>query len=358
MSAKRFGMASMVAFALLASAAVKAGESYLAKGMYEANFGASYTNLEVDDFDVHMLTGQGDLAYFLTDEISLGLGVMGAYLMDAGDVDDDGYLIGTELKLRYHFPAINCMVPYVGIHGGYVYMDAAGADDDGWSYGAHAGVKFPITANVFFDTQLRYTWVNLDDTDVDMELLQVVAGVSYYFGEGANVQFGGSAEPGPYEAGDMEFGFAGTYTYAKIEPDGADDESTDANVFYAQGKAAYFVTDTVSVGLAATGLYMPEASDVADDVLLIGGELSADYNFAGLGRIVPYLGLHGGYAYAEAGGMEYLWTYGAHGGAKYLITDSVFVDAQLRYTEYDYSNDDVDVDIDTIQVLVGLGFRL
>jgi len=358
MSTKRSGfvwVSPVVAIALLMGVMSQAGEAFQSKGMWEAGGSASWNKLDVDGMDAYFLTGQGEVAYFLTDGLSLGAGVMGAYLFDEGDVDEDATLLGLEVNLRYHLPAIGCAVPYVGIHGGWAYLDAGGDTDDGLMYGAHAGLKFPIAANVFFDTQVRYTMFEMDEAEMDLDTLQVLFGIRYYFGEGANASGGASDEPAPYEAGDIELAFAGSYSWATMDTGGDDVETHTIN---AVGNAAYFVTDAISVGLGATGMYIIDAGDQDEDTLLLGTELTADYHFCGLGRLVPYLGLHGGYSYMTTGESEYLWTYGAHGGVKYLVTDTVFVNAQLRYTELEFGDSDIDIDVNALQAMFGIGFRL
>ena len=358
MSTKRSGsvwVSRVAVIALLMGIVSQAGEAFQSKGMYEAGFGATWTKLDVDGMDAHFLVGQADLSYFLTDGLSLGAGIVGAYLVDAADIEEDAALLGLEVNLRYHLPAIGCAVPYVGIHGGWAYMEAGDDTDDGLMYGAHAGIKYPITANVFFDTQVKYTIFEMDEAELDLDTLQVLFGIRYYFGEGANASAGGGAEPAPYEAGDIELSFAGGYNWTTTDTGGDDQDSHTIN---ASGNAAYFVTDAISVGVGALGMYVIDAGDVDEDTLLIGAELSADYHFCGLGRLVPYLGLHGGYGYITTGESEHMWEYGAHGGVKYLVTDTVFINAQLRYTKFDLDDNDIDVDLDATQAMVGLGFRL
>jgi opacity protein-like surface antigen len=359
MCAKRIKTTLCAAAVLLACGTMaQAGEGFLAKGMYEAGVSGAYTKLDISGFDAHFLYGQGDLSYFVTDQISVGGTLWGAYLFHAGDVPFDASLLGLEANVRYHLPAIGSAIPYVGLHGGWLNADINDSSQDAFEYGAHAGMKFPITANVFFDTQVKYTRFDLDDLDIDADLFQLVLGIRYYFGEGADVSTNTkSAQPRPFQVGDIELGFGGSYNYASIDVD--DSGTLQGNLFWGQGNVSYYVTDQISVGVNAMGIYLADAADVTEDIFLGGTELMLRYNFSGLCRFVPYVGIHGGYLYADMGNeTEYAWEYGAHGGVKYLLTDTVFFDTQLRYTELDLGNDNIDVDIDALQFMVGIGFRL
>ncbi|MDX9979409.1 MAG: hypothetical protein RBU25_05085, partial [Lentisphaeria bacterium] len=88
--------------------------------MYEVGFTGGYAKLDISGFDVHLLMGMGDVSYFVTDNLSLGVSVAGGYIADAGDMPFDGNLLGLEANARYHFPIFCRALPYVGLHAGYM----------------------------------------------------------------------------------------------------------------------------------------------------------------------------------------------------------------------------------------------
>jgi opacity protein-like surface antigen len=283
---------------------------------------------------------------------------------DARDMPFDGNLLGLEANARYHFPIFCRALPYVGLHAGYMRAELDDVSGDGIEYGAHAGVKFPVTANVFFDTQIRYTRADSSDMEMEADILMALFGFRYYFGEGADMNAQAAAEPRPFAAGDVELSAMGGYMFGSLADDNSS-EDFEGHIILATGQMAYWLTDAITVGIGALGMYIPQAGDAGDmmgddDAMLVGAELRGNYHFVNFGSFVPYVGLHGGAAYAVLGDTDSqtAFEYGAQVGFKYLLTDTVFIDTQVRHTRFDFDESDMNIDANATLAMVGLGFRL
>jgi len=157
------------------------------------------------------------------------------------------------------------------------------------------------------------------------------------------------AAPQGFTRGDWLLGFAGSYTRLSVE-----DESI--NLFSGQIDASYFVMDNASIGLNTVGLIAD--TDVTDTLWALGLEPNLRYYFQNASSFTPYVGIHGGWTHLDAGdiGDTDVWTYGAHGGILVPLTESAYFDAALKWTEWELE-DDFDLDLDTLQVLIGLKVR-
>lgn len=135
--------------------------------------------------------------YFLTDQVSAG-----ANLMINGNKDkyDDGttssdVTAGIDLNAKYHFifSKGQTVVPYLGLQGGWINMaiksEGESASGSAGSYGGMGGVKFFITENVSFNTELNYRKYTVGFTyglaEVTSKIndVKLLFGLSYYFGK-------------------------------------------------------------------------------------------------------------------------------------------------------------------------------
>ena len=136
-------------------------------------------------------------SYFLTDQVSAG-----ANLMINGNKDkyDDGttssdLTAGIDLNAKYHFifSKGQTVVPYLGLQGGWINMaiksEGESASGSAGSYGGMGGVKFFITENVSFNTELNYRKYTVGFTyglaEVTSKIndVKLLFGLSYYFGK-------------------------------------------------------------------------------------------------------------------------------------------------------------------------------
>ncbi len=140
--------------------------------------------------------------YFITDAFSLGLAWEGNTSTYTDDNDDDDTSGQTffELTARYHFNIDKDnetpVVPYIGLHGGLVtYYDTKenwetgeqeSVTSNGNHYGAHAGLKFFLSENTSFNTELKYSKYSVDFDDFGVEYdedsLKLFFGITYAFG--------------------------------------------------------------------------------------------------------------------------------------------------------------------------------
>lgn len=138
-------------------------------------------------------------SYFLTDQISAGANLM---VNGTKTKYDDGATIsdtttGIDLNAKYHFifSKGQTVVPYLGLQGGWLEMstkskDYGSASGSAGSYGGMGGVKFFITENVSFNTELNYRKYNvtfdygsLFEGKDKINDLKLLFGLSYYFGK-------------------------------------------------------------------------------------------------------------------------------------------------------------------------------
>ena len=145
-------------------------------------------------------------------------------------------------------------------------------------------------------------------------------------------------------AGDWLVGFSGSYSYIS---EGGD----SLNLFTANVDASYFFKDNMSLGLNTFGIFVPSSGDVEDSAYAIGLEPNFRYYFPSDSAYRPYVGVHGGFAYLDAGDeSEAIGTYGLHVGMLVPIGETSYFNAELKWTEFETS-DDVDLDLTTVQVL-------
>jgi outer membrane protein W len=160
---------------------------YSAKDV-EIGFSGGYHRVHASDSDdsatLNIVTIAADGSYFITPNLSLGLGTVFFYLpeMDYDGEDVSAFLGGLEANVRYHYQIKNYLIPYVGAHVTYglAWADFDGDDstEDFWTYGPQLGIKIPINDHVYFDAQAKYTVFELDWLDsVDLDTFQVLLGL-------------------------------------------------------------------------------------------------------------------------------------------------------------------------------------
>jgi len=152
-----------------AFAGTKAGDT-------EVGVQFSFINVSVDDFDIDTIIVAGKVGVFITDALSLGVAATGLTIsFDDGDFTQ----LAIELEPNYHFNNTANVVPYAGIHTGVSIAESDDYDSSELSYGPQVGIKSFLSESTALDTQLRYTFTEVDDTDVDIFELRI--GLNIYF---------------------------------------------------------------------------------------------------------------------------------------------------------------------------------
>lgn len=165
-----------------------------------------------------------------------------------------------------------------------------------------------------------------------------------------------SADDGQYFGkGDFELGLSGSYNYVDLEMNG---QSETIDFFYADLGGSYYLLDNFSVGISTVWFYLPKVEGFEAYALGVEGNLR--YHYQVNKHIVPYIGAHAGYYYADAeidGTSEddHINSYGVHAGFKVPINDHVFFDTQLKWTDYDMPWDTID--LTSTRVLFGLNIK-
>jgi hypothetical protein len=159
----------MVFGASSAFAGTKAGDK-------EVGVQFSFMNVSFDSSDVDLVIVAGKFGWFLSDAISLGVTGSG---VSVGMDGEDTTQLAVEFEPNYHFNTAASVVPYAGIHTGLAIVEGDGYDSTELSYGPQGGIKSFLNENTALDTQLRYTFTDVDGTDVDIFELRV--GLNIYF---------------------------------------------------------------------------------------------------------------------------------------------------------------------------------
>lgn len=124
---------------------------------------------------------------FVTNEVQVGGSLVRlASTIKSEGTKEEASATGLDLYGKYHFyekgqPA----VPYVGLQLGYMNMTSDDSSGGAISYGAMGGLKYFITENTSFNTELNYRHYNMDfeGSSVGMNNLSLLFGFSYYFGK-------------------------------------------------------------------------------------------------------------------------------------------------------------------------------
>lgn len=163
-------------FALSLSTVAMAGTE---AGQNEFSLSASYTRWSADGSDFNVLIAGIGYGYFITDASQIGGTFLG---MQTSNGDTDTNLL-LDLYYKYHFTSPGqTTVPYLGVQVGNIWYEWGGYDDTILSYGAMAGIKFFITENTTFFTELNYRVYDVSGAeDLDIDQTSLLFGLSYYF---------------------------------------------------------------------------------------------------------------------------------------------------------------------------------
>jgi hypothetical protein len=142
---------------------------------------------KIDQFSY--LVGGG---YFLTDGLQVGLSHLGTVIEAKNGGKITLSILTFDAFAKYYFYSKGqTVVPYVGIQGGWVSLKAEGEFGGAsgeyskgvGSYGAMGGLKFFLTENVTFNTELNYRHYDftVEDTTVKVDQTALLLGFSFYF---------------------------------------------------------------------------------------------------------------------------------------------------------------------------------
>lgn len=81
--------------------------------------------------------------------------------------------------VKYHFNPNEPVVTYVGAQAGMAFIEFDSTSDSGLSYGAMAGAKYFVSANLSLNGEASLSQSKIADTSATQTMLQV--GMSYYF---------------------------------------------------------------------------------------------------------------------------------------------------------------------------------
>src|SRR5688572_26395618 len=128
-------------------------------GDWSLSLGGTGTNGQ--DFDSASFNLSGDIGYFFTNQLEIGLRQSIGYT----DLSDDGgnFWVGsTAVALDYHFD-MGRWQPYVGGVLGFAYGDLA---DTGFG-GPEGGVKYFVNSTTYIEGRVAYQWFFDSDDDLD-----------------------------------------------------------------------------------------------------------------------------------------------------------------------------------------------
>jgi len=166
-----FCVASLVLVGVT-NAAVKQGDTEL--DLLGGWIGVNGTTDGIGDITQWFVMGR--IGYFVTNEIQVSAGVMGAFL----DNDFSAKLYGIGVQGKYHFMTDNNWVPYVGAQFNWVTLDN---DDsiDGYMWGPVAGLRYELNEHNDFFVEYQYQMYENDIGDVIENANMVVVGIVHQF---------------------------------------------------------------------------------------------------------------------------------------------------------------------------------
>jgi outer membrane protein W len=211
------GTVAGVAMAQQTTAKAGGDSGYLKEGTWEVGFNGGGSLWHARDrssgynggrtMDSTILNAAGQVAYFIIDNLAIGAALNVNYFItkngsvdwdvvppppggagaEGGDLRENLLALSVEGVIRYHVPVCANIIPYVGVQGGPGYIWAtrrspvigkATDDDTMWTYGGQVGFKVPINDNVYFDTQLKYSWFQLPSSRaMDISATQLLLGL-------------------------------------------------------------------------------------------------------------------------------------------------------------------------------------
>ena len=149
-----------IAIAALA-AAVPATNAFAAPAAGDRSFTISGTGASDKNFDSTTFGTTGELGWFMTDALELGIRQsVNVLTIDHGD---DSWSGATRGFADYHFGR-DTIIPYVGANLGGLYGD--GVHDTG-AAGLETGVKFYVKDKTFVALQVEYDFLFNDTNDID-----------------------------------------------------------------------------------------------------------------------------------------------------------------------------------------------
>jgi len=182
-------MVGCLALAGTASAAVQQGDTeidFQGGWISQNSAGRPAGNTDLAGIDFDSVFVSGELGYFLTDNLQVGVVAMGSWSSTeieqatgpSNDIDVDVYGVGG--KAKYHFMPTNQLVPYIG---GQILWTSADVDTstsfravnrdasrfdgttDGLLWGPVAGIRYELNAyNDFFVEYQYHIWTSdMDD---------------------------------------------------------------------------------------------------------------------------------------------------------------------------------------------------
>ena len=111
--------------------------------------------------------------------------VVGYWEGDIDDVDVEADLYTIRGKVLYSLVNKELVKFYVGAELGYTEADVEGADADAWTYGPLFGAEwmFEEIPEIGFNFEVGYQFndVDVEDTDIDLDGVNVTFGIHYYF---------------------------------------------------------------------------------------------------------------------------------------------------------------------------------
>ncbi len=148
------------------------------QGDWLLGFSGSYNHITAADSDgsesVDVAFLSLDAAYFVSDNVSFGLGTFGLLVPSKGSsVEDTGYLFGLEPNVKYYFQKYEKFTPYVGAHFGYAYGKVDDESENVTSLGLDAGVLVPLNDKVLLDLKLKWSDYDLEEPEIDTIQFQV-----------------------------------------------------------------------------------------------------------------------------------------------------------------------------------------
>lgn len=166
-----------IVFAATASAAVKQGDTEL------SIFGTFVDNEYNGGSSDETLVGALSIGHFFTDELELGLALMGMWgeSTTAAGATTDSTLYAFLGNLKYHFMTESSTVPYVGYQYGFSEYETGTTSYDGEQYGPLVGIKFFMNENTTLFLEYQYLEYGGDVGDYIDETNLLMVGVSFLF---------------------------------------------------------------------------------------------------------------------------------------------------------------------------------
>ena len=146
----------LMVVAALALLPAMAAQAQFQQGDYELTLSGSGSN--GPDFNVTDFGVNGNLGYFLTKELEVGVRQSASYADDQGA--GSAWFGSTRLALDYHFD-LGRVQPYIGGNIGYQYGDIHNT----WEAAPEAGIKWFVNSTTFIQLGVEYQFFFDQDSD-------------------------------------------------------------------------------------------------------------------------------------------------------------------------------------------------